>query len=226
MKKAIILSAMMALLSSHAFAEFQIGSSFGWFWERNTYEGDMSRSFHGLDVEIKARYFFIENVGLFFGVGSQSWFSSNNDDFLSELQTLDGVNFNDTSTFGVKLNLSFGLALKFPVTENWDIQSDIGVFWNPWGIETISGDMRVMGVDVPMNMYIDPMSGFGFTGSIFGSHNIMPNTNLIFGLRFDLGITRNETVEVRALGTSVRDSGSPDFLGFSIAPFIGIMGRF
>jgi len=225
MKKVIILSVLLVFTAGFAFAEFQIGSNLGWFFERNAYDGWTGRSFQGIDMELNARYFFTQNTGLFAGIGYKTWFLADNNEYLRNMLAL-GIVPRTRSTLGTKINLSAGLAFRFAPTESFDIHTSFGVFWNPWGTETIRANFLYYGASIPMDIYINPMSGFGFTGNIFFAHNILPNTSLIFGARLEIGMSRTETVEVRSNGIRERSTSSPDFFGLSIGPFIGIMRNF
>jgi hypothetical protein len=226
--KKLLLLILLITMSVSAHAEFQLGANFGWFFEKDTYESDTSRSFNGLMLEIDIRYLFTENVGLFLGITSNSWFSGNNDDYVKTFNSA-GMNASVDKDVGTKIGLSFGLALAYPVNEKFSLHSDIGMSVLLWGIESIEGTVKYGGYSRSMFISIDKMGGIGLAASLFGSYQLLGDStgtgSFIFGLKMDFKFTRKEEGEVMVSGYSAKFSDTPKFFGLSFAPFIGYLYR-
>ena len=225
MKKTLLLLIFIVLISSSVFADFQLDPSIGWFFNTDNYNG-IKRSYNGLNTNISLRYLFINRIGLFFGGDFKAWFSADNDEYIKQLQVA-GMNAKAEDDIGCKIDLIAGLAVAFPITDKFGIQSDLGVSYTVWATESITGKVGYMGTTVNTGIFIDKISSWGGYASLFGKYLVMKNGYLTFGARADYKFTREESGEVITAGISQKYSGKEDkFSGFSIAPFIGFMGSY
>ena len=228
MKKIIAFLIFMVFLTSVVFAEFQLESSIGYFFNTDTYDS-INRSFNGLNLNITPRYFFTENIGLFFGGDFKAWFNANNNEYIKQFEN-SGMNVTIDDTLGFKLDLNVGLALALPINQKFGLQSDLGISFTVLYIESITGNITTMGYSMSYGIFPDKVSSMGFYSSIFGRYLISESGNkgyLTFGIRMDFKFNRDESGEVIVAGVSQKYSGNePNFFGFSIAPFIGYMGSY
>jgi hypothetical protein len=226
MKKIFLLSVFIISITSFTFADFQLDTSSGYFFNTDTYKEDkISRSFNGINLNITARYLFSRYIGLYLGGDFKAWFSANNDDYTKYFETA-GMKAKFDEDIGFKLDLNFGIALAYPINSKFGIQSDIGLSNTVLGIETITGKVTYLGNSINTGVFIDKMSGMGIYGSILGRYEIMKNGYLSFGLRVDRKFTRKEKGEVVTGGVSAKFDDVPDFKSFTIAPFIGFLASF
>ncbi|MDR0300769.1 MAG: hypothetical protein LBI04_00455 [Treponema sp.] len=230
MKKFVLVLTFIILVSGFAFAEFQLEPSFGWFFNIDDYDGATKRTFNGLNTNITLRYFFIENIGLFFGGDFKAWFSAYNDNYINQLQSNEMQVIIDNDT-GYKLDLFFGLSLAYSINYNFGIQWDLGLSATVWSTESIIGTMKNVVYDISTDIFIDKIYSMGFYYSIFGNYFLGSIGNiksyLTFGARIDYKFNRDETVEVVTDGISQEYSGKKtNFSGFAITPSIGYMGSF
>ena len=225
MKKLFIGILLALSVVGYGFSEFQLESNFGWFFESNTYtDDDVSRSINGPMLGVTARYFPSVHFGLFAGFDSDITISANNDEYVSLFEqdvTID-------EDFGDKINLKFGASFEFPVRENFSIQSDIGVLYTVWGVESITGTVSNQGYELNVGI-VNDINNWGILGSVFGSYLLSETTYktyITFGARFNYLFLRKENTEVIINGVSKTISGEPSFYGLGVAPFIGYMGKY
>jgi hypothetical protein len=162
MKKLFILLVFI-FIAEFTFAEFQLESRFGYFFNFDTYKPDTKRSFNGLSFNIATRYFFIENIGLFFGINSNTWFNADNSDYVKIFETA-GMKATIYKTIGTKLDLNFGPAFALPVNDKFRVQADVGLSLTVWGIEAITGNVTYMGRSMDIGIFIDRMTSPDFSG--------------------------------------------------------------
>jgi len=226
--KRLLFFVVFVLIAGFVFAEFQIETDFGYFFNSDKY-GSLKRTFNGINISISPRYFFTKNIGLFLGGDFKAWFSADNNEYVKTLDT-SGINGTIDDTFGCKLDFNFGLALAFPINERFGLQSDIGISLTTLYIESTTGEITVMGYEMSYGVFPDKVSSIGLFTNIFGRYLISEKGGihyLTFGFKMDFKFTREESGEVIIAGVKQRYSGKEsDFLGFSIAPFIGYMGSF
>jgi len=236
MKRILFFIVFLFFIKGVAFSEFQSDWSLGYFFNTDTY-GSLERSFNGLSINMNLRYLFTENIGLFIGGDFKTWFSADNNNYLNRFG-ITGTNFTfeDGGGSGVKLDLNLGLAFALPLNERFQLQSDLGVSFTLYYIDSISGEVTYMGSQSSFLIQPDNVSSIGFYSSIFGRYLIrsflneitgrIRRTYLTFGLRMDYKFTREESGRI-VFGTwgsySIEES---NFSGFSIAPFIGGMVSF
>ncbi len=220
---------VFVLVAGMSFAEFQLQYSGGYFFTTDTYDSEVSRSINGLNLNLTARYFFTENIGLFFGPNVNFIFNAENDEFVTLYESA-GMQTTIDEDFGLKLDLNVGFALAFPINKKFRIQSDIGLSNTILGIEAITGNVRYMGYDMSTGIFFDQIFSMGIIANLFGCYEIMSFQSfkgaLTFGLMMDYKFTRTEKGEVIVSGVSSKFDDSPKFSGLSITPFIGFLGRF
>jgi len=228
MKKFIAFLIFMVIFAGVVFAEFQLETSVGYFFNIDTYDS-LKRSFNGLNLNITPRYFFTKNIGLFFSGDFKAWFDADNSEYIRQFESA-GMSVTIDDTVGFKLNLNVGLALAFPINQKFGLQSDLGISFTVLYIESISGNVTTMGYRMSYGIFPDKVSSIGFFSSVFGRYLVSEQGGrhfLAFGLRMDFKFNRDESGEVIVAGISQKYSGKEsNFFGFSIAPFIGYMGSF
>jgi hypothetical protein len=226
--KKLLFVVIFALLSGLVFAEFQIDTDIGYFFNTDNYDS-AKRSFNGLNLNIIPRYFFTENFGLFLGIDCKAWFSADNNDYIKQFESA-GMSVTIDDTLGYKLDFDFGLALALPINEKFGIQSDLGLSTTILIIESITGDVTAMGYTMSFGIFPDKVSSLGLFANVFGRYLLSEQGGrhfITFGLKMDYKFTREESGEVIVAGVSEKYSGTEsNFTGFSIAPFIGYMGSF
>ncbi|MDR0322186.1 MAG: hypothetical protein LBI28_11835 [Treponema sp.] len=231
MKRIFLFFFLTVLITGFAFAEFQLESGFGYFFNTDNYS-DGKRSFNGMNINITSRYFFTENIGIFLASDFKVWFEADNSAYIEAFKS-EGINYIADESVGFKLDLNFGLALAYPINERFGIQADIGLANTVFLVDGTAGTASQIGggASFKTNIHIERASSIGIYTNIFGRYLLMSDMTgkgyLTFGLRLDCKFTRTETVEINMAGVSERGAVTePYFLGFSIAPFIGFLGRF
>jgi len=228
MRKFVLLVLFAILITGVAFAEFQLETDFGYFFNTDDYDS-VKRSFNGMNLSITPRYFFTENIGLFIGGNFKAWFSADNNEYIKKFENA-GMSVTIDDTVGFKLDFNIGFALALPINERFGLQSDIGISITSLYIESITGDVTAMGYRMSYGIFPDKVSSVGFFSSIFGRYLVSEKDGknyLTFGIKMDFKFNREESGEVIVAGVSQKYSGTEsNFSGFSIAPFIGYLGRF
>ncbi|MCL2759344.1 MAG: hypothetical protein FWD22_03950 [Treponema sp.] len=225
MRKLCICLFLLLFIQGVIFAEFQFEPKFGYFYEKNTYEKNTSRSFDGFATNIFLRVLFSENVGIFGHIGFYSWSDGDNRDYIKQFESA-GISTQINDVIGTKLNLGAGIAFVIPVNEKFNIRSDLGISYIPWGTEGITGTMTYNNVSTNVGIFIEPFTSFGFMANIFGSIELFSRGHLTLGANMDFKINRSETTEFIAGGISTRTSDNPKFFGFTIAPTVGMLFTF
>ena len=227
--KKLLLVVLIVLVASSAFAQLQLEADFGYFFNSDNYDG-VKRSFNGIDLIITPRYFFTENIGLFFAGDFKAWFSANNDEYADMFKSA-GMTVTIDDTIGFKLDLAFGLAFAYPVNDKFGLQSDLGVSFTVLIYEGITGDVSYLGSTMSFGIFPDKVKSMGFYANVFGRYLVMEDKTgkgyLTFGAKIDYKFTREESGRVVVSGISQKYSGKENnFSGFSIAPFIGFLAIF
>jgi hypothetical protein len=228
--KKLLFSMIFTLFSTLVFAEFQLDTKFGWFFNNDTYESDISRTFNGLDLNITPRYFFTPNIGLFLGFNCNAWFSADNSKYVKRFNSA-GMKAELDEDIGYKLDFIFGIAIAFPINEKFSVQSDIGLSNTILGFETITGTIKwstyYYDYEASTSIFIDKISSMGFYADLFGSYEFISSSTgkgcFIFGIKLDYKFTRTEIGKVVIGGIKSNFNDNPDFSGISIAPFIGYL---
>jgi len=232
MKKLAVFTVLL-LSCAFVFAEFQLETSDGYFFNTDNYDG-VKRSFNnGLDSNITMRYLFTENIGIFFGTGFKAWFSADNREY-EKLLNESGDKYTFDDTVGLKLDFNFGIALALPINDNFAIQGDLGMSTTLLGLEVISGKVYTAAypyTPVNLGIFTDSISSLGIYASVFGKLRVLSmnnsNSSFIFGVKIDWKFNREESGEVIISGISDRYSDKVDnFSGFAICPFVGWLYSF
>jgi len=235
MRKAVLFFVFTILITGVAFTQFQLEPSFGYFFNTDTYEKDLKRSFNGLNTNITMRYLFTENIGIFVCGDFKFWDSANNDDYAKFIASSGMKATIKDDSSGYTLNLNLGLALAYPVNEKLGFQADIGlsntVLASDYVIGTLEWSDYYYSYKANVGYFIDGISSLGFYSSIFGRVFILSDSSvdlyLSFGARIDYKFTRIEKGEIVIAGVEQKFNESVnDYSGFSIAPFVGILGSF
>lgn len=228
MKKSIFIVLFAILVTGFAFAEFQLETDVGYFFNTDTYN-PVKRSFNGLNLNITPRYLFTENIGLFFGGDFKYWANADNSEYIKQFG-YPGMNTFIDDSFGCKLDLNVGFALALPVNEKFGLQTDLGISFTVLYIESITGEITYMGYRMSFGIFPDKVSSTGFYSNVFGRYLISEKDGkgyITFGLKMDIKFSRDESGEIIVAGITQKYSGTEsNFIGFSIAPFIGYMGSF
>jgi len=228
-KTAVFAVILAFLVSGSVFAEFQLEPSIGYFFNTDNYDG-VERSFNGMDLNISLRYLFTKNMGLFFGADFKSWFSANNDEYIKNFQSA-GMKADIDESNGYKLDLNFGIALAYPISEKFGLQTDLGLSATVLALDFTSAKLEwedhYYYYRTNISISIDNVSSMGFYAGIFGKYLVMQNGYLTFGVRLDYKFNRKEKGEIITAGISQKYSGDADnFSGFAVCPFIGFMGSY